>query len=167
MPAGQFSGRLSSRNVKLFPPASVTDGEWDRYVRQGGEYQTGLIESKEIGHWAAPIVARAFQEAFRRDPKGFVRTLFREMRVGTNLILTVVDSQARFRGYVTRFGSAVRSLTANPESLRFESRGISVFFGIEETEVCHLDLYMLSYSGGKGNRLRGAIRSDFEIDVPG
>jgi hypothetical protein len=25
MPAGQFSGRLSSRNVKLFPPASVID----------------------------------------------------------------------------------------------------------------------------------------------
>lgn len=144
----------------------LTGEQWCYYVAQGESYSRGQLESKRIGRWAIPFVAKGLLEAYRAQPDEFVSRLLGEMRAGTNLLLTVVTGDGRFLGYVTRFGRVVSKLKEDPRQLTIVGNGISIFFGVGDEPLCHLDLYMLSYSGGKGNRLRGAVRADFCLDPP-
>jgi len=146
--------------------ALLTASQQDWYRLRGEEYAKGELDSKVVGQWGVKVLANAFREAHHLDPPKFVGALLRELRVGTNLILTVVDQGGRFLGHSTKYSRVAGDVRAEPKRLAIDARGISVRFALDGVELCHVDVYMMSGSEGKGTKLRAAIRCDFELDRP-
>jgi len=142
----------------------LTPEEVRYYEKLGEAYSKGHVESRVLGCWGAKKLASILNDALDYNPEKFIDIMLEEIRYKTNLIIVVVDNNAAFQGYVTKFVDLFARLRRNVEEIEIKPRGISVDFFLSKTRLFHIDVYMMSSSEGKGKKLRAAIRVDFEID---
>ena len=147
--------------------ARLTPDEAREYRRLGEDYQSGKVQSRQLGTWGAREIATHLTQAYTAAPTVFASRLHRQLRADTNLILAVVDENARFLGFVTSYPESVRRLATDPSGLAFVPEGISVHILIRDRRVGHIDVFMMSSSAGLGRKLRCVIRLDFEMEPTG
>lgn len=142
----------------------LTADEIERYQRWGMDYSQGRLESNVVGRWGAQKLAGILRAELRSNPRKFIETMLKEIRYKTNLLIAVVDKNAKFQGYVTKFVDLFSKLESAPKRIEIVPSGISVAVLFDKIPLFHIDLYMMSSSSGKGKKLRGAIRVNFEIN---
>lgn len=139
----------------------LTEKEKKDYFLKGKMYSDGVLKSDVIGSWGAEKLREILKECLDKNPTEFIIRLMAEIRIKTNLILTIVDSNGKFIKQIVDFPDDVKLMASHPEKVSISNNGISVYFSINNSSPIHIDVYMMSNSLGKGKKLRAAIRIKF------